>query len=284
MNYRKKFVVDPGAKVRLDALDPSCTGPHEDESTAVDQTAHDLDRLRTLQYQLYAEHERSVLVVLQAPDAGGKDGTVRHVFGAFNPQGASVHAFKVPTAEEAAHDFLWRVHAATPARGHIAIFNRSHYEDVLVARVHGLVPENVWRKRYDRINEFEKNLTQAGTHILKFFLHISPDEQLRRFKKRLEDPSSWWKLNESDYAERERWDDYRKAYEDMLECCSTKRAPWYVIPADHKWFRNLAVARIVADSLDELDLKPPKPAADIDAIRRAYDAAAKASAHGSDRG
>ena len=215
-----------------------------------------------------------MLIVLQALDAGGKDGTVRHVFRAFNPQGASVHPFKVPTPEEAAHDFLWRAHAAAPARGHIAIFNRSHYEDVLVARVHGLVPEKVWRKRYDRINDFEKNLAQAGTHILKFFLHISPAEQLRRFKARLDDPEKWWKLDETDYAERKHWNDYRKAYEDVLERCSTKRAPWYVIPADHKWFRNLAVARIVADTLEELDPKLPEPAADLDAIRREYEAAA----------
>jgi PPK2 family polyphosphate:nucleotide phosphotransferase len=274
VNYRKKFVVEPGTKVRLDELDPSYTGKHEAEGDAKVEIAADLERLQNFQYRLYAEHERSVLIVLQAADAAGKDGTVRHVFGAFNPQGASVRAFKVPTPEEAAHDFLWRVHAATPARGHIAIFNRSHYEDVLVARVHNLVPEEVWSKRYDRINEFEKNLAQAGTHILKFFLHISPDEQLRRFKNRLDDPQSWWKLNESDYTERNHWAAYGKAYEDVLERCSTKRAPWYVIPADHKWFRNLAVARIVADTLDELDLQLPKPAADIDAIRRAYEAAA----------
>jgi PPK2 family polyphosphate:nucleotide phosphotransferase len=279
VNYRKQFVVEPGAKVKLDDIDPSFTGKHESESEAKTAIVHDLDRLRQLQYRLYAEHERSVLIVLQALDAGGKDGTVRHVFGAFNPQGANVHAFKVPTAEEAAHDFLWRVHAATPARGHIAIFNRSHYEDVLVARVHELVPEKVWSKRYDRINEFEKNLAQAGTHILKFFLHISPDEQLRRFKKRLDDPQSWWKLNEGDYAERKHWAEYREAYEDVLERCSTKRAPWYVIPSNHKWFRNLAVARIVADTLDDLDVQLPEPAADIEAIRREYDAAAKASPH-----
>jgi len=274
VNYRKQFVVEPGGKVRLDAHDPSFTGKHESEADAKAEIAHDLERLRKLQYRLYAEHERSVLIVLQALDAAGKDGTVRHVFGAFNPQGASVRAFKVPTPEEAAHDFLWRVHAATPARGHVAIFNRSHYEDVLVARVHRLVPEDVWSKRYERINEFEKNLAQAGTHILKFFLNISPDEQLRRFKARLDDPQRWWKLSESDYGERAHWDDYRKAYEDALERCSTKRAPWYVIPANHKWFRNLAVARIVADTLDELDLQLPKPAADIDAIRREYEAAA----------
>ncbi|MDQ6941988.1 MAG: polyphosphate kinase 2 family protein [Candidatus Eremiobacteraeota bacterium] len=274
MNYRKKFVVEPGTKVRLDELDPSYTGKHEAEAEAKVAIQADLERLRQFQYRLYAEHERSVLIVLQAADAAGKDGTVRHVFGAFNPQGAAVRAFKVPTIEEAAHDFLWRVHAATPARGHIAIFNRSHYEDVLAARVHGLVPKPVWTERYDRINEFEKNLAQAGTHILKFFLHISPDEQLRRFKKRIDDQQSWWKLNESDYSERKHWAEYQKAYEDVLERCSTKRAPWYVIPADHKWFRNLAVARIVADTLDELDLQLPKPAADLDAIRREYEAAA----------
>ena len=280
MNYRKRFAVEPGSKVRLDDFDPSFTAKHQDEDEARAETAADLERLGKLQYKLYAERERSVLIVLQAADAAGKDGTVRHVFNAFNPQGASVRAFKVPTHEEAAHDFLWRIHAATPARGHIAIFNRSHYEDVLVARVHGLVSKEVWSKRYDRINEFEKNLTQAGTHILKFFLHISPDEQLRRFKKRLDDPESWWKLNEADYTERTLWDEYRKAYEDVLERCSTRRAPWYVIPANHKWFRNLAVARIVADALDELDLQLPKPAADIDAIRREYEAAAATSLPG----
>jgi PPK2 family polyphosphate:nucleotide phosphotransferase len=281
VNYRKKFVVEPGAKVHLAEWDPAYTGKHASEIDAKAEIAADCERLRKLQYRLYAEHERSVLIVLQALDAGGKDGTVRHVFEAFNPQGASVHPFKAPTAEEAAHDFLWRIHAAAPARGHVAIFNRSHYEDVLVARVHELVPEDVWSKRYDRINEFEKNLhQQGGTQILKFFLHISPQEQLRRFKSRLDDPEKWWKLDEQDYTERARWDDYRKAYEDVLERCSTKRAPWYVIPADHKWFRNLAVARIVAETLDEMDLQLPKPAADIDAIRRGYAAAAAGATSG----
>ncbi len=277
MNYRKKFVVEPGPKVRLADRDPSYTGKHQTEFDAKAEIAADVERLRKLQYRLYAEHERSVLIVLQALDAGGKDGTVRHVFGAFNPQGATVRAFKVPTAEEAAHDFLWRVHAATPARGQIAIFNRSHYEDVLVARVHRLVPKKVWAERYDRINEFEQDLTQAGTHIVKFFLHISPAEQLHRFKARLDDSRRWWKLAESDYEERQHWDDYRKAYEDVLERCSTKHAPWYVIPADHKWFRNLAVASIVADTLEELDPKLPQPAPNLDAIRRAYEEAAKTS-------
>ncbi len=280
MNYRKQFLVEPGSTVHLAELDPSFSGKHENESGAKAEIAADLERLQKLQYRLYAEHERSVLIVLQALDAAGKDGTVRHVFGAFNPQGATVHAFKVPTPEEAAHDFLWRVHAAAPARGHVAIFNRSHYEDVLVARVHGLVPKKVWGERYDRINEFEKNLAQAGTHVIKFFLHISPDEQLRRLGARLDDPKSWWKLSETDYAERKRWNDYQKAYEDALERCSTKRAPWYVIPANHKWFRNLAVSRIVVDTLEELGMHYPAPSVDIAEMRKKFEEAEAATAHG----
>jgi PPK2 family polyphosphate:nucleotide phosphotransferase len=270
MDYRKKFVVEPGSKVRLDQTDPSYTGKHTGEHEARETIQHDLDRLTDLQYRLYAEQARSVLIVLQALDAGGKDGTVRHVFGALNPQGADVHAFKAPTPEEAAHDFLWRVHKVTPAHGHIGIFNRSHYEDVLVVRVHDLVPKDVWSKRYDRIVEFEKNLAQGGTHVIKFFLHISKDEQLRRLRARLDDPRKQWKVAESDFVERAFWDDYQKAYEDALERCSTKRAPWYVIPADHKWFRNLAVARIVADTLSDLDMKFPKPSMDLDGLRRKY--------------
>ena len=194
MDYRKKFVVEPGSKVRLDRLDPSYTGKHTSEDEARATIERDCARLTDLQYRLYAEHARSVLIVLQALDAGGKDGTVRHVFGALNPQGASVHAFKEPTPEELAHDFLWRVHKVTPAHGEIAIFNRSHYEDVLVVRVHDLVPKDVWSKRYDRIVEFEKNLAQGSTHVLKFFLHISKEEQLRRLRARLDDPHKHWKV------------------------------------------------------------------------------------------
>jgi PPK2 family polyphosphate:nucleotide phosphotransferase len=273
MNYRKKFFVEPGSKVRLDDIDPSFTAKHESEDEARETTAKDCERLAHLQYRLYAENRRSLLVVLQAPDAAGKDGTVRHVFGALNPQGATAHSFKVPTAEEAAHDFLWRAHKVTPARGQIAIFNRSYYEDVLVTRVHGLVPKDVIPKRFDRIYEFEKNLLQAGTHVLKFYLHISADEQLRRFQQRLEDPHRQWKISESDYSERPYWNDYRKAYEDALEHTSTHRSPWYVIPANHKWFRNLAVARIVTDTLDELDLQFPAPTVDIDEMRAKFHAA-----------
>jgi PPK2 family polyphosphate:nucleotide phosphotransferase len=272
MNYRRTFVVEPGSKVRLDAIDPSYTAKHASEADARATIAKDLERLRKLQYRLYAEHERALLIVLQAPDAGGKDGTIKHVFGGMNPLAASAHPFKVPTADEAAHDFLWRVHKVTPAHGHIAIFTRSHYEDVLVPRVHRMVPKSVWSKRYERIVEFEKNLTQAGTHILKFFLHISKEEQLRRFARRLEEPDHRWKISESDYTERASWDDYRRAFQEALERTSTPHAPWYVIPADHKWFRNLAVARIVVEALDELDFALPKPTVDIEEIRRKYHA------------
>ena len=184
-----------------------------------------------------------------------------------------MHAFKVPSAEEAAHDFLWRAHRAAPGRGQIAIFNRSHYEDVLVTRVHDLVPKDVWSKRYARINQFEKNLAQNGTHILKFFLHISPDEQLRRFKSRLDDPRKQWKISESDYTERAYWDAYTKAYEDVLERTSTRRAPWFIIPANHKWFRNLAVSQIVVETLEDLNMHYPVPTVDLAEIARKYHAA-----------
>ncbi len=274
MDFRKKFLVEPGSKVRLDKIDPSYTGKHASEADAKAATAKDLERLRDLQQRLYAEHRRALLVVLQAPDAGGKDGTVRHVFSGLNPLGASAHAFKEPTAEEQAHDFLWRVHKVTPAHGHVGIFNRSHYEDVLVVRVHELVPKEVWSKRYERINEFEKNLAQSGTRIVKFFLHVSREEQLRRFEQRLTDPKKQWKISEADYAERARWDAYVEAYEDALERCSTERAPWCVIPADHKWFRNLAVASIVADTLEEMDIQIPAPSVDIGEMRRKYHEAA----------
>jgi PPK2 family polyphosphate:nucleotide phosphotransferase len=271
VDYRKKFLVEPGSKVHLARLEPGYTGGQSSEVEARAAIDTDVERLRELQYRLYAENARSVLIVLQAMDAGGKDGTVRHVFRAFNPQGASVHAFKVPTPEEAAHDFLWRAHKVAPARGQVTIFNRSHYEDVLVVRVHELVPKHVWSKRYDRIVEFEKNLSQAGTHIIKFFLHVSKEEQLRCLEARLDDPTKYWKIAEADFVERESWHEYEKAYEDALERCSTERAPWYVIPSDHKWFRNLAVARIVVQTLAELKMRFPEPKVDIAEIRRKYE-------------
>jgi len=192
-------------------------------------------------------------------DTDGKDGTIRHVLGYMNPQGCRVHAFKVPSAEEAAHNFLWRIHRQTPARGEVVIFNSSHYEAVLVARVHNLVPKEVWEARYDSINAFERYLSDNGVHVLKFFLHISAGEQLKRLQKRLRDPARHWKISEADYRERAFWDDYQHAYEDAINRCSTHHAPWFVVPADHKWFRDLVVSRIVVDYLERLKMQFPPP-------------------------
>jgi len=203
-------------------------------------------------------------------DAGGKDGTIKHVLGYMNPQSCRVQAFKQPTPEEQAHDFLWRAHRATPARGEVAIFNRSYYENVLVTRVHGLIDEATCEQRYAGINQFERHLTDNGTHILKFYLHISKQEQLKRLKKRLDDPSRWWKVSEADFKEREHWDDYQHAFEDIFSHCSSKAAPWFIVPANHKWYRNLVVSRIVVEYLETLGLQLPEPTADIEAIRNTY--------------
>ena len=237
MDYRRKFVVEPGAKVRLAKIDPSFTGDHELHRAGAPEIAKHVERINTLQYLLYADANQSLLIVLQALDAAGKDGVIRHLFAGLNPQGTSVAAFKQPTPIEHAHDFLWRAHARAPGKGEVVIFNRSHYEDVLVVRVHKLAPRSVWSKYYGLINDFEKLLERNGTRILKFCLHISPDEQLERFKQRLDDPARNWKISESDYAERELWPQYVEAYEEALARTSTEHAPWYVIPADHKWFR-----------------------------------------------
>jgi len=269
-SYCERFLVHPDHRVRLADRDPSYSHGHSDKHAAKKEITRYALRLRELQYQLYAENRRSLLIVLQGLDAGGKDGTIRHVLGYMNPQGCRVQAFKQPDPTEAAHDFLWRAHRAVPARGEVAIFNRSHYEDVLVARVHELVPEEKWKARYARINAFESLLVENGTHILKFFLHISPEEQLLRFRKRLDDKTRWWKISESDYSERAYWNEYQRAYEDALNRCSTPQAPWYVIPANHKWFRNLAVSRIVVETLEALKMSFPEPRVDIDAIRLRY--------------
>ena len=250
MNYYKKFRIRPGSRVRLEDFDPRSTGEHEKKHAALARTGLLEQRLDRLQFRLYAEQKRSLLICLQAPDAGGKDGTVRHVFASTSPQGCRVVSFKQPSTEELAHDFLWRIEHQTPKRGEIVIFNRSHYEDVLVARVHDLVPKKVWSERYEQINAFERRLTAGGTHILKFYLHISKDEQLRRFRQRLEDPERRWKISEADYIERNFWDDYENAYEDALGKCSTVASPWFVIPSDHKWFRNLAIAQIIVQTME----------------------------------
>jgi PPK2 family polyphosphate:nucleotide phosphotransferase len=274
MDYRKKFVVEPGKKVRLRKIDPAYTGKHVSHEQALPKIQKHLERLTKLQYLLYADGNQSLLVVLQALDAGGKDGVVRHVFNAMNPQGTAAFGFKQPSKAELAHDFLWRAHARTPEKGEVVIFNRSHYEDVLVVRVHKIVPKSVWSKRYELINDFEKMLHENGTRIVKLYLHISPEEQLARFHERLQDPARHWKISETDYSERELWPAYVEAFEDAMERTSTPHAPWYVIPSNHKWFRDLAISQIIADTLDEMGLKLPPTQVDIAAIRRKYHAAA----------
>ena len=270
MNYRKRFLVDGSSKIHLTDIDSAYTGKLESREEGDIEIQRHLARLDALQYLLYADATQSLLIVLQALDAGGKDGVMRHLFSGMNPQGTVVFGFKEPTAEELAHDFLWRVHRRTPGKGQITIFNRSHYEDVLVVRVHKLVPKSIWSKRYDLINDFEETLCQGRTRILKFYLHISPEEQLRRFKERLDDPARNWKISESDYTEREFWPRYRDAYEEAMERTSTKHAPWYIIPADHNWFRNLAISQIIADTMDEMDLKVPAARVNLADIRRKY--------------
>jgi PPK2 family polyphosphate:nucleotide phosphotransferase len=273
MRFEGVFRVRPGSKLRLGKIDPGYRGEHETAEAAKEETEHYRLKLAHQQTLLYAERKHSVLVVLQALDAGGKDGTVSHVFTGLNPQGTAVFGFKQPTAQELAHDFLWRVHPHAPGRGEVAIFNRSHYEDVLVTRVHKLIDKKTWTSRYERIREFEAGLVDNGTTILKFFLHISREEQLARFAERLEDPKRNWKISESDYTERELWDDYIAAFEDAINATTTDTAPWYVIPSNHKWFRNLAVSQIMADKIEELDMAFPKPSVDLAEIRRKYHAA-----------
>ena len=272
-DYRKKFLVTAANPVRLKGIDPDFADKDEDKKSARSKIEKLQKRMDELQFQLYAEQKRSLLICLQAPDAGGKDGVIRHVIGSMNPQGCRVVPFKQPTAEELAHDFLWRVEQKTPRRGEIVIFNRSHYEDVIVVRVHDLVPRKVWAERYEQINDFERRLVANGTHILKFFLHIGKEEQLKRFKDRLDDKSRHWKISEADYTERERWDDYTEAYEDAINKCSTENAPWFVIPSNHKWFRNLAVSRIVVETMERLGIQVPQPSVNIAEIRRKYHAA-----------
>jgi PPK2 family polyphosphate:nucleotide phosphotransferase len=273
VKYLNRFRVHPGDKVLLKDIDPGFKDHHESHKKAAEEIERDRDKLRALQALLYADGGGSLLICLQGLDAAGKDGTISHILGAMNPQGCRVTGFRQPSTEEKAHDFLWRIHQATPPRGQVAIFNRSHYEDVLVVRVHKLVPDAVWSRRYDQINEFEKELVDNNTHILKFYLHISKEEQLKRFKERLDDPMKQWKISESDYKEREFWGDYMAAYEDVLTRSSTIHAPWFVIPSDHKWFRNLAIARIVVEHLEAMDMKLPKPSVDLGHIRREYHAA-----------
>lgn len=260
------YVVPPGKKLKLDEYPTDATGQFRGKADAAKPTKRNLEKLDELQELLYAQAKHAVLVVFQAMDAGGKDGAIEHVFSGVNPQGCSVTTFKAPTPLEAGHDFLWRHHDAAPRKGMIGIHNRSHYESVLVERVRELVPKQVWQRRYAHINEFERLLAEEGTVILKFFLHISRDEQKRRLEKRLKNPHKNWKFNPADLKERDRWDDYQRAYQDALEKCSTEHAPWYIVPADHKWFRNWVVSDVIVRTIQSLKMSYPPPVAGLDKI------------------
>jgi PPK2 family polyphosphate:nucleotide phosphotransferase len=264
---KSPYLVKPGKDLKLSKLDTADTGDFKAKEDAAPAIEKHLEKLRKLQGLLYAEGKRALLVVFQAMDAGGKDGAIEHVFSGLNPQGCSVTSFKAPSHEELAHDYLWRIHIATPRRGIIGIFNRSHYESVLVERVKKLVPKDVWSKRYDHINAFEKLLADEGTVILKFFLHISREEQKKRLEARLQDPTKNWKFSPLDLEERKRWDEYMEAYQDALEKCSTEDAPWFVVPSDHKWFRNWVISDTIVRTLEEMDMKYPEPIPGIEKIK-----------------
>ncbi|MFN8414047.1 MAG: polyphosphate kinase 2 family protein [Anaerolineales bacterium] len=263
----KQFLVKPETKVKLSKWDPKDTGDFKggkEEGLAKLEKLN--SKLESLQELLFAEHKHKVLVVLQAMDTGGKDGTIRRVFDRVNPAGVRVASFKAPTPEELDHDFLWRVHKVVPGKGELVVFNRSHYEDVLVVRVHNIAPPEVWGKRFDQINEFERNLAENGTTILKFFLHIDLDEQKERLQARLDDPSKHWKFRLGDLAERKLWPDYMQAYEDVLSKTSTEYAPWYIVPANRKWFRDLMISSVLVDTLEGLKMKYPETGEDLTGV------------------
>jgi len=255
-SMRDRLIVRPGSKVDLSAHDPAAMFGFDKES-AQPKLAADQERLADLQERLWAERKQRILIVLQGIDASGKDGVIKHVMTALHPLGSRAVGFGVPSETELAHDYLWRVHQVTPGKGEIVIFNRSHYEDVLVVRVHSLVPKARWSRRYDQINAFEQTLADEGTTVLKFFLHISPEEQLQRFQDRYDDPAKRWKFKMGDLEERKHWSEYMAAYEDALSKCSTEAAPWFIVPANRKWFRDLAIGEIVVGALE--DLKPAFP-------------------------
>jgi PPK2 family polyphosphate:nucleotide phosphotransferase len=265
-DFTRRFQVPPRTALKLARIDTDDTAGIPSRKAAEERLLHNIERLAGLQYRLAAENKRALLIILQAMDAGGKDGTIRHVMSGLNPQGCRVTSFKVPAGEETAHDYLWRIHRAVPAWGEIGIFNRSHYEDVLVTRVHNLVPKSVWSRRYAEINAFEKMLADNGTTILKFFLHISRDEQKKRLEARINDPAKNWKIAPADFAERKYWKDYIEAYQDAISHSTTEWAPWFVIPSGRKWFRNLAVSEIIADTLEAMKPRLPKPSMDLSKV------------------
>jgi PPK2 family polyphosphate:nucleotide phosphotransferase len=263
----EQYRVRPGKKVDLDEWDPRETNAYDGgKEEAAGELARLNEQLETLQELLYAEHRHKVLVVLQGMDTSGKDGAIRHVFEGVNPQGVRVASFKVPTPVELDHDYLWRVHPQVPGRGEMVIFNRSHYEDVLVVRVHNLVGEETWSRRYAQINEFERMMAEEGTTILKFFLLISKDEQKERLQARLDDPNKHWKFSLGDLKERKLWPDYQKAYQDALSKTSTEWAPWYIVPSDRKWYRNLVIASVIVDCLQKLEMSFPTPEESLDGV------------------
>ncbi len=258
--------VRPGEKARLSEMPTRAKQFAPDRTKAEAEFKELRDELAEWQQRFYAAGQHKLLVVFQAMDAGGKDGTIRKVFRGVNPQGVRVHSFKAPSKEELAHDFLWRIHQRVPGRGMITIFNRSHYEDVLVVRVDNIVPESVWRPRYEQINQFEQYLTDTGTTILKFYLHISSEEQRERFQERVDRPEKHWKFSFEDLEKRKQWDDYMAAYEEMIQRTSTAAAPWYVIPADQKWYRNLAIARVLVGTLRTLNPQFPESKLDLSGV------------------
>jgi PPK2 family polyphosphate:nucleotide phosphotransferase len=250
--------VDGNKEIILGSIDPDDTGAMGDKDEARALLKLERDRIDTIQKRLYAEGKQSLLVIFQATDTGGKDGTIRNVFKGINPQGCRVWSFGVPTEEELAHDALWRYHQRTPARGMIGIFNRSHYEEVLVVRVKGLVDDAVWMRRYDEINDFERLLANNGTRIVKFYLHISREEQKERLQARLDEPGKHWKFRAGDLDDRSLWDDYQAAFQDAVNRCATPESPWFVVPANRKWYRNLVVARTIADTLEDMNPQFPE--------------------------
>ena len=263
----KRYLVKPGADIDLSAWDPNDKGDFKGgKEEGLVEVARLNSKLEELQEVLYAEHKHKVLVVLQAMDTGGKDGVIRRVFDGVNPQGVRVASFKVPTEEERDHDYLWRVHKQVPGSGEMVIFNRSHYEDVLVVRVHNLVPAEVWTKRYEQINAFERHLAENGTTILKFYLHMDAQEQKERLQARLADPTKRWKFRLGDLAERKLWREYQEAYEDVLRKTSTDHAPWYIIPANSKWYRDLVISSILVETLQRLDMHYPESQEDLEGV------------------
>jgi PPK2 family polyphosphate:nucleotide phosphotransferase len=261
------YRVEPGKKINLAKWPSDDTGPFKHKNDAKDGTKKNIEHLIELQEKLYASGSHAVLIVLQAMDAGGKDGAIEHVFSGVNPQGCNVTSFKVPSHLELSHDYLWRYHMACPGKGMMGIFNRSHYESVLVERVKNLVSKDVWSERYEQINEFERMLISEKTVILKFFLHISRKEQKKRLQARLDDKSKLWKFNPADLVERKRWDQYMEAFEDALRRCSTADAPWFVVPADHKWYRNWVLSDTIVRAMQKLDMKLPSPPSGLDKIK-----------------